>query len=176
MDRFDLAKNTLVNTLKNLVDRNPTLQPTSPESPPQNIEDADFLDADSLMDTLLDNHHTQRYGATYTNKGVKSAVKENIIKEVDKYLGDAPAEKTMDILDFWRINEGKHPMLARLARQVLAIPASSGTSERVFLNAGNICTVRRTNLSISKMEQLVFMKETSKLMGVIPDLKWPGYF
>ena len=66
----------------------------------QNIEDADYLDADSLMATLLDNHQTQRYGATYTNKGGKSAAKENVIKEVDKYLGDAPAEKTVNILDF----------------------------------------------------------------------------
>ena len=64
-------------------------------------------------------------------------------------------------------------MLARLGRQILAIPASS---ERVFSSAGNICTVRRTNLSVSKMEQLVFMKENSKLLDEISDLKWPGYF
>ena len=79
----------------------------------------------------------------HTNKGGKSAAKENIIKE-----------------------------LARLARQTLAIQASSATSERVFSSAGNIYTVRRTNLSVSKMEQLVFMKENNKLLDEIPDLKW----
>ena len=94
---FDLARNTLVNTLKDLVDRDPTLQPTPPKISIKNIED--FLGADRLMATLLDNHHTQRYGATYTNKGGKSAAKENIIIEVDKYLDDVPAEKTVDILE-----------------------------------------------------------------------------
>ena len=67
-------------------------------------------------------------------------------------------------------------MLARLARQILAIPVSSASSERVFSSAGNICTLRRTNLSVSKTEQLVFMKENSKLLDEISDLKWPGYF
>ena len=70
LDRFDLARNTLVNTLKDHVDRDPTLQPTPPETI-QNIEAADFLDAHSLMASLLDNHHTRRYGATYTHKGGK---------------------------------------------------------------------------------------------------------
>ena len=166
LDRFDLARNTLVNTLKDLVDRDPTLQPTPPETI-QNIEAADFLDAHSLMASLLDNHHTRRYGATYTHKGGKSTAKENVIKEVDKYLGDAPAEKTVDILDFLRVNAGKYPMLSRVASQTLAIPASSALSERVFSSAGNICTVKRTNLSVSKMEQLVFMKQNSKLLDEI---------
>ena len=67
-------------------------------------------------------------------------------------------------------------MLARLVRQILAIPVLSAFSERVFSSAGNICTLRRTNLSVSKMEQLVFMKENSKLLDEISDLKWPGYF
>ena len=122
LDRFDLAWNTLVNTLKDLVDRDPTLQPTPPETI-QNIEAADFLDAHSLIASLLDNHHTRRYGATYTHKGGKLTVKENVIKEVDKYLCDAPAEKILYILDFWRVNAGKYPMLARLAKQILTIPA-----------------------------------------------------
>ena len=67
-------------------------------------------------------------------------------------------------------------MLARLGRQILAIPVLSASSERVFSSAGNICTLRRTNLSVSKTEQLVFMKENSKLLDEISDLKWPGYF
>ena len=67
-------------------------------------------------------------------------------------------------------------MLVRVARQILAIPVSSASSEIVFSSAGNICTLRRSNLSVSKMEQLVFMKENSKLLDEISDLKWPGYF
>ena len=71
LECFDFAKNTLLNTLKELADRDSTLQPTPPETQSQNI--ADFLGANSLMATLLDNHHMQRYGATYTNTGGNSA-------------------------------------------------------------------------------------------------------
>ena len=65
LDRFDLARNTLVNTVKDLVDRDPTLQPTPPETSSQNIKDADFLDADSLMATLL---------TIITHKGMKQHI------------------------------------------------------------------------------------------------------
>ena len=133
LDRFDLASNTLVNTLKEHVYRDLTLQPTPHKTSSQNIED--FSDVDSLMATLLDNHHTQKYETTYASKGGKISCKGKRNK-VDKYL----AEKTVDIMDFCRGNEGNYPMLARLAEQVLAIPASSVTSERVFSIARIICT------------------------------------
>ena len=45
-----------------------------------------------------------------------------------------------DPLDWWRINAVKFPLLAALARRLLAIPASQAQSERVVSSAGQIDT------------------------------------
>ena len=64
--------------------------------------------------------------------------------------------------------------MSRLARKNLCIPAASLTSERVFSTAENIYCSRRTNLSISKVEMLVYMKENTKQLSKIQDIEWPG--
>jgi len=45
--------------------------------------------------------------------------------------------------------------LANLARRVLAIPATSASSERTFSRAGLILTEKRTNLNPQKVNDLL---------------------
>ena len=45
-------------------------------------------------------------------------------------------ENEMDVLGWWKINKFPNPKLAKLARSVLCLPASSSNSERVFSAAG----------------------------------------
>ena len=61
-------------------------------------------------------------------------------------------------LDWWRINAFKFPLLAALARRLLAIPASQAQSERVFSGAGQIVTQKRNRLSSDNVELLVALK------------------
>ena len=63
-----------------------------------------------------------------------------------------------DPLDWWRINAIKFPLLAELARRLLAIPASQAQSERVFSSAGQIVTQTRNRLSSENVELLVALK------------------
>ncbi|CAN0256728.1 unnamed protein product, partial [Ascophyllum nodosum] len=63
-----------------------------------------------------------------------------------------------DPLDWWRINAVKFPLLAALARRLLAIPASQAQSERVFSSAGQIVTQTRNRLSSENVELLVALK------------------
>ena len=87
--------------------------------------------------------------------------------------GVAPVDR--DILGWWKENSSKFPMLSRLAKKILAIPASSATSERVFSTAGEICSERRTNLSVHNIEMLVYLKENLRELNKHPDIVWPGF-
>ena len=41
-------------------------------------------------------------------------------------------EKEGDRLDWWKTHEGTLPLLAKVAKEILCIPAASSKSERVF--------------------------------------------
>ena len=54
-----------------------------------------------------------------------------------------------------------------LAKKYLAIPATLAASERLFSDAGNVMTVRRTNLLPSTFEHLIFCKRNWRIIGRI---------
>ena len=51
-----------------------------------------------------------------------------------------------------------YPSLAKYARRVLAIPATSASSERVFSTAGQIVTKKRARLTGDAVTLLVWLK------------------
>ena len=69
--------------------------------------------------------------------------------------------------NWWSKNENRFPILSKMARKYLAIPATSTPSERLFSDAGNLMTVRRTSLSPSTFEHLLFLKRNWDLVGSI---------
>ena len=60
-------------------------------------------------------------------------------------------------LDWWRLNEYLYPCLGKFARRVLAIPATSAPSERIFSIAGQIVTKRRNRLTGNAVTLLVWL-------------------
>jgi hypothetical protein len=62
-----------------------------------------------------------------------------------------------DILDWWRVNSSSFPRLSTVAKEVLAIPASSAASERSFSTAGATVSQRRTALNTDTVENILFV-------------------
>jgi hypothetical protein len=56
--------------------------------------------------------------------------------------------------------------LAEIARKVLAYPASSSSSERVFSTSGDIVTAKRMNLDPGSVERLVFYHDNWQKLAV----------
>ena len=52
------------------------------------------------------------------------------------------------------------PLLSKLARKILCIPATSAPSERTFSTAGNIATAKRNRIAPELLEQIVFLNES----------------
>jgi hypothetical protein len=77
--------------------------------------------------------------------------------EFEKYLGeDTELEDTkFDILAWWKVNSSRFPVLAQLARDVLAVQISTVSLESVFSTTGRILDDFRTSLTPFMVEALV---------------------
>ena len=80
-------------------------------------------------------------------------------KEMSTYETMKAAPKNESVLGWWNFHGKSLPLLAKLARRILTIPASSGKSERVFSTAGIFVQEKRTRLNSKKVENLIIIKE-----------------
>ena len=64
---------------------------------------------------------------------------------------------------WWHKNSLAYPLLSKLAKKLLCIPATSAPSERVFSVAGRTITKLRSRLRPDNAACLVFLKENWKI-------------
>lgn len=77
--------------------------------------------------------------------------------ELDVYLDEEVLPRTpdFDILLWWKLNGVKYPTLQAIARDVLAIPVSTVTSESAFSTSGYIVSPHRSRLHPTTLEALM---------------------
>ena len=78
--------------------------------------------------------------------------------EIDYYLLSPKVDKTDNPLAWWQCNEKGYPILASLARNYLAIPASSVPCEQLFSIAGNTITKNRNSLAPETAQALLCLR------------------
>ena len=66
------------------------------------------------------------------------------------------------------------PILSKLARKVLCIPAASSKSERVFSLAGNTISKKCTRLSATTARDLVVISSNLNLLKEFTDVQFPS--
>ncbi|KFY94740.1 hypothetical protein V498_03750, partial [Pseudogymnoascus sp. VKM F-4517 (FW-2822)] len=74
----------------------------------------------------------------------------------DLYISHSPAT---DILKYWAAKQYQYPIIAAIARDHLAIPATSAPSERVFSNGADILTKKRNRLSPETLRYLLCLRD-----------------
>jgi hypothetical protein len=87
--------------------------------------------------------------------------------EIEKYMMIEEVDVNICPFKWWASQASNFPILSELAKKYLAIPATSASSERLFSDAGNVMTVRRTNLLPSTFEHLIFCKQNWHLVSRI---------
>ncbi|CAB5157817.1 unnamed protein product [Rhizophagus irregularis] len=87
----------------------------------QNVQDEDLTADDDLFSHIYKKWRTSR------NKS-----------ELDLYLKSPVVPGEIDLLQWWKANESQYPHLAAMARDYLAIPATSTPIERAFSGDINI--------------------------------------
>ena len=78
-----------------------------------------------------------------------------------------------DPLVWWKEHEKQFPNIAILAKALLAIPATSASSERVFSVAGLTVSKTRARLSSSIVASMVYMHGFYRFMKTNPSIILP---
>ena len=84
-----------------------------------------------------------------------------IDQEIQRYLAE-PLGTNQCALTWWKEREASYPILSKLAKKYLAIPATSVPSERIFSLAGNLVTKKRALLSPETVNILIFLNKNRK--------------
>lgn len=84
-------------------------------------------------------------------------------KEWKKYLDEGVLDPSTDtsfhtLLSYWKSSASRFPRLFQLSMTILAVPATSVPSERVFSSSGRTDTAARNRLSPELMEALQILK------------------
>jgi hypothetical protein len=102
----------------------------------------------------------------YAHKWTQEVVMQLVTTEVDKYkktngiMMKGNAGEFNCPLRWWRQHEKEFPNIAKLALQVLPIPATSAPSERIFSTAGLTITKDRARLNSDRVNELVFLHDS----------------
>jgi len=77
-------------------------------------------------------------------------------------------DDSFDILHWWKMHAPKYPILTSMARDVLAVTASTVAAESAFSTGGRIITGHRTRLSGNTIEALIcfqdWLREASNML------------
>ncbi|GBB90633.1 hypothetical protein RclHR1_17650003 [Rhizophagus clarus] len=97
-----------------------------------------------------------------------------IADEITTYFLLPVARENKNPLDWWKSKQEIFPVLSIIAQKYLGIPATSVASERLFSDAGNHITAKRSLLDPALLGKMVFLKHNMKTMDHInifpPDL------
>jgi hypothetical protein len=133
----------------------------------QNSEEHELekQEQDGSRRSLLDSMFKKVKNAQGDNMASKiSSFSEQIINEINLYSKQAVIDRRSDPLQFWKQNSNMFPLLAKAARNLLAIQATNCSSERVNSVGGHIITDDRYNLSRNNAETLIWAKINKDLL------------
>ena len=142
------------------------MQLSSPAAATTSTNQAITEGGGSMMKQLIANRLRQ---GNSSNGGSKS--------ELDKYLAEdcEDPETKLDILAWWAVNSSRFPTLAKMARDILAIPISTVASESAFSTSGRILDDFRTSLTPFMVQALVctqdWLRRSTDLVDIQENLE-----
>ena len=77
--------------------------------------------------------------------------------DLNRYLEDPLVKRTpdFDVLQWWKMNNGKYPILAKMAKDLLAIPMTTVVSKSAFSTGGRTLSPHRSRLHPDILEAIM---------------------
>ena len=135
----------VIGLIKELV-REYELQNSLNVSSIEDVGDSSIFRSSNILDSDEEYEQYKRDVVKNTNKS-----------ELERYL-DEPAEidsSDFDVLSWWKGNKGKYPILAKIARDIIAIPVSTVASESAFSAGGRFLSPHRRRLHPNTLKVLM---------------------
>jgi len=124
----------------------------------QTVEAEELLEQ-SLMDSVF-----KKVDSAQRVNDVSNQFDDMFANEVSMYLKQPVIERASDPLQYWKDNKSLLPLLSTVARDLLAIQATSCSSERVNSVGGQIITDNRHNLSRTNAETLIWARHNREFI------------
>ncbi|MQM05665.1 hypothetical protein Taro_038478 [Colocasia esculenta] len=124
-------------------------------------------DAPCDEEILADNEFLSRYNQFLSQQNLQESK-----SELERYLDESVVplnQKSFDILKWWSDNSLVYPTLSKIARDYLAIPASTVASKAAFSNGGRVLDQYRSRLTPDIVEVLIcyedWLREEDHIQG-----------
>ena len=104
---------------------------------------------EKLMGNILDDDENDDFGCSVLSKELTMFMKQNRIPSHEL--------NNFNLLTWWKTNQTLYPTLAKVARKIHCIPATSAESEHVFSKAGNVISEKRSRTSPSNLDLFIFI-------------------
>jgi len=114
--------------------------------------------SDKRSSTMQTGTTTSTARTSLFRKHLQATSTETSKSELSRYLDEAnvdPDDTTFVLLDWWKVNTHRFPVVSRMARRFLTIPATSVSSESTFSTGGRVLDDYRSSLLPAMVERLV---------------------
>ena len=78
--------------------------------------------------------------------------------KLQRYLSQERLPRDTDLYQYWKAKQYDYPVIARIAKDYLPIPATLAPSECVFSQGGDIATEKRNRLTGDSIRMNVYLK------------------
>ncbi|KAK3136097.1 hypothetical protein QOZ80_5BG0428050 [Eleusine coracana subsp. coracana] len=106
-------------------------------------------------------HASGRYADWDTYVSMNAETTNVVPSEVETYLAKAPIPRgeNFNIIAWWKSNSLEFPVLSRIARDILVVPASTVASESAFSTGGRVISDFRSHLKPETVEALICLQD-----------------
>ena len=143
----------IVDLIKKLYQSYVSAEPSSSRHKSRANEPRDL----DTADLLVDNGDDELENYLYESSGLEG----DDMNELDKYMADPPLRLSghFDILAWWKNQIDEYPVLAKIARDLLAVQVSTVASESAFSAGGRVVDPFRSRLDPEMVQALICMKD-----------------
>ena len=163
-DRGSILKDIEIQMLKELSNEVPTCisTPSGAASSTSGTSDGDNGNNTGLPPSKKPKGLSKILSNCFGNPEVTLTPQQRVKQEIDQYLTHPQLNIEDDPLSWWKLENVRYPILAKLARKYLCLCATSVPAERVFSCGGIIVCDKRTCLKPERVDSLVFLAQNLK--------------